>query len=332
MPTFREFLNRLQFFRRRSSFDREMHDELQFHIEARAAELEERGLSKDEALRRARAEFGSVQLAREDSLEAWQFQWLEHLLMDLRVGLRMLWRSPGFSILAILCLTLGIGANAAVFSWVEGILFRPYPAVVHQERLMALSGISRGETGITLLSWPDYLDLQRNCTLFDAFFVSKITGTTLSIGERAERTLGKHRFRELFRRHRRAPHPRPRIFARRRCRQQRASGNGDQLPALAGPLQRRSADHRQNAAPQRRNTHHRRRRAARFLRNFRRLGHAVLGSGLHGRNLRKRRIQTRGSQRAMDRIVCASEARSHRCGRPNRRFPRSPRVWSMTIH
>ena len=131
-----------------------------------------------------------MQLAREDSREAWQFQWLEHLLMDLRVGLRMLWRSPGFSILAILCLTLGIGANAAVFSWVEGILFRPYPAVAHQERLMALSGISRGESGATLLSWPDYLDLQRNCTLFDTFFVSKITGTTLSIGERAERTTG----------------------------------------------------------------------------------------------------------------------------------------------
>jgi macrolide transport system ATP-binding/permease protein len=190
MPTLREFLNRLLFLRRRGQFDREMHDEVQFHIEERAAELEDQGLSKEEAQRRARGEFGSVQLAREDSREAWQFQWLEHLLMDLRVGLRMFWRSPGFSILAVLCLTLAIGANAAVFSWVEGILFRPYPAVAHQERLMALSGIARGETGITLLSWPDYLDLQRNGTLFDAFFVSKITGTTLSIGERAERTLG----------------------------------------------------------------------------------------------------------------------------------------------
>ena len=190
MPNFREFLNRLKFSHRRAHFDGELHDELHFHIEARVNELEDQGLSKSEAQRRARQEFGSVQLAREDSRAAWQFQWLEHALMDLRVGLRMLWRSPGFSILAILCLTLGIGANAAVFSWAEGILFRPYPAVAHQERLMALTGISRGETGITLLSWPDFLDLQRNSTLFDTFFVSKITGTTLSIGERAERTLG----------------------------------------------------------------------------------------------------------------------------------------------
>src|SRR6204780_1357409 len=190
MPTFREFMNRAQFFRGRGRFDRDLYDELQFHIEARAAELEERGLSKDEALRRARAEFGSVQLAREDSREAWRFQWLEHLVMDARVGLRMLWRSPGFSLLTILCLTLGIGANAAVFSWAEGILFRPYPAVAHQERLLALAGTARGESGPTPISWPDFLDLQKNCTQCDALFVSKITGSTLSIGDHAEVTTG----------------------------------------------------------------------------------------------------------------------------------------------
>jgi len=190
VSTLREWVNRLRFFWNRARFDREMGDELQFHIETRAAELEERGVSKEDAMRRARNEFGSTQLAREDSREAWQFQWLEDLAMDLRVGFRMLWRSPGFSVLAILCLTLGIGANAAVFSWVEGILFRPYPAVAHQERLMALAGTARGETGATSLSWPDFLDLQKNCTLFDAFFVSKITGTSLNIGDRAERTIG----------------------------------------------------------------------------------------------------------------------------------------------
>src|SRR5437016_623237 len=102
----------------------------------------------------------------------------------------MLRRSPGFSALAILCLTLGIGANAAVFSWIEGILFRPYPAVTHQERLLALGGTARGEARGTPISWPDFLDLQRGCTLFDAFFVTKIMGTTLSIGDRAEVTTG----------------------------------------------------------------------------------------------------------------------------------------------
>jgi len=115
---------------------------------------------------------------------------IETTLQDLRFGLRMLRRSPGFSVLAILCLTLGIGANAAVFSWVEGILFRPYPAVSHQEQLLAITGTARGESEPTGLSWPDLLDLQRSCTLFDSFIVTKIMGTTLSIGDRAEVTVG----------------------------------------------------------------------------------------------------------------------------------------------
>jgi macrolide transport system ATP-binding/permease protein len=115
---------------------------------------------------------------------------IETMLRDVRYGFRMLRRNPGFSILAVLCLTLGIGANAAVFSWVEGLLFRPYPAVVHQERLLAFTGTSRGESGPTALSWPDFLDVQRRCTLFDSIFVTKITGSTLSIGGRAERAVG----------------------------------------------------------------------------------------------------------------------------------------------
>src|SRR5713226_9056520 len=112
------------------------------------------------------------------------------MLQDLRFGFRMLRRSPGFSILAILCLTLGIGANAAVFSWIEGILLRPYPLVVDQDRLFAVTGTDRGAPGHTDVSWPDWLDLQRNATLFDAFIAEKITGTTLSIGDRAERAPG----------------------------------------------------------------------------------------------------------------------------------------------
>jgi predicted permease len=115
---------------------------------------------------------------------------LENFPRDVRIGLRSLRRSPGFSIAAVLCLTLGIGANAAVFSWIEGLLFRPYPMVSNQERLLALSGTAQGESGATALSWPDYLDLQKGCTLLDTLFVSKITGATLNIGQQAENTVG----------------------------------------------------------------------------------------------------------------------------------------------
>jgi predicted permease len=133
---------------------------------------------------------GPSMLAREDARAVWFPFRLDSLFQDLRVGVRMLRRSPGFSILAILCLTLGIGANAAVFSWIEGILFRPYPLVAHQERLVAIGGTARDEPRGTPLSWPDFQDLQRSCTLCETVFVSKITGTTLSIGDRAEHTTG----------------------------------------------------------------------------------------------------------------------------------------------
>ncbi len=148
------------------------------------------GMSAEDARREARRSFGGVEQAKELYREQRGVPMIETTIQDLRFGLRMLRRSPGFSVLAILCLTLGIGANAAVFSWVEGILFRPYPAVSHQERLFALGGTERGEARGTPLSWPDFVDLQRSCTLFDTLFVSKITGTTLSIGDRAERTTG----------------------------------------------------------------------------------------------------------------------------------------------
>src|SRR5881275_99222 len=115
---------------------------------------------------------------------------MQALLQDLRFGLRMLRRSPGFAILAILCLTLGIGTNAAVFSWIEGILIRPYPLVAHQDRMFALGGTTRGATEGHGLSYPDFVDLEKNSTLFESFIIDRITGTTLSVGDRAERASG----------------------------------------------------------------------------------------------------------------------------------------------
>ena len=149
-----------------------------------------KGMSPADARREALRSFGGLEQTKEIYRDQRGLPMIETTLQDLRFGLRMLRRSPGFSILAILCLTLGIGANAAVFSWIEGILFRPYPAVAHQERLVAIGGTSRDEPRGTPLSWPDFQDLQRSCTLCETVFVSKITGTTLSIGDRAERTTG----------------------------------------------------------------------------------------------------------------------------------------------
>lgn len=112
---------------------------------------------------------------------------MQTFFQDLRFGFRMLLRSPGFSVLALVCLTLGIGTNAAVLSWIEGILIRPYPLVSHQDRMFALIGTTRGVTGHNGLSYPDFVDLEKNSTLFESFIIDRITGTTLSLGDRAER-------------------------------------------------------------------------------------------------------------------------------------------------
>ena len=84
---------------------------------------------------------------------------LEDLGRDTRYAFRIFRRSPGFSILAILCLTLGIGATTAVFSWVEGILLRPFPLVAAQDRLVART--SEDRNGRDDISWPDFIDLRR---------------------------------------------------------------------------------------------------------------------------------------------------------------------------
>src|SRR2546422_5992941 len=187
---FRTFLQRLVALFRRRQLEHDLDEELRSHLRM-AVELNLRkGMSAEDARREALRSFGGVEQTKENYRDQRGLPMIETTLQALRFGLRILRRSPGFSALAILCLTLGIGANAAVFSWVEGILFRPYPAVAHQEQLLALTGTARGESGPTGLSWPDLLDLQRSCTLFDSFIVTKIMGTSLSIGDRAEVTTG----------------------------------------------------------------------------------------------------------------------------------------------
>ena len=164
----------------------EMHAHLQLLTERKIAD----GMEPEAARAAARREFGGLEQIKEAAREERVWLSADQFWQDLRFGARMLVRSPGFSILAILCLTLGIGTNAAVLSWIEGILVRPYPLVAHQDRMFAFNATTRGVTGYTGLSFPDFLDYEKNSTLFESFIVDRIMGTTLSVGDRAERTPG----------------------------------------------------------------------------------------------------------------------------------------------
>jgi predicted permease len=121
---------------------------IQEHIDERIDELMEEGMSRDEAGRTARRDFGNVTLLRERSREVWQWQSLESLLMDLKHACRRLRRSPGFAITVVLTLAIGIGANTAVFSVLNSVLIRPlsYP---EPQQLVALRLNAPGAPGLT---------------------------------------------------------------------------------------------------------------------------------------------------------------------------------------
>lgn len=190
MRWYYKFPLRLRSLFRRRQAEQELDQELEFHIQALVEQHLAQGMKPEAARRAALRELGHVEALKEECREMRNVNFVENLLQDLHFGVRMLRRNPGFSTLAILCLVLGIGSNAAVFSWIEGILLHPYPAVAHQDRLLMLAATRHGEAGYNGLSWPDILDLQRSCTLCDAVIAEKIVGVTLSIGDRAESGAG----------------------------------------------------------------------------------------------------------------------------------------------
>jgi predicted permease len=190
MPRLRAWFSRLFGLFQKNGRDAEMVQEMEQHLALLTERNISAGMTPDEARNAAAREFGGVEQIKEAARE--QRVWLsaDQIWQDVRFGARMLLRNPGFSALAILCLTLGIGTNAAVFSWIEGILIRPYPLVAHQDRMFALNATTRGAPGYTGLSYPEFLDFEKSATLFESFIVDRIMGTTLSVGDRAERATG----------------------------------------------------------------------------------------------------------------------------------------------
>ena len=171
--------------------DADIAREFRDHLELEADALERGGLSAAQARLEARRRFGNLGRLQEDVRESWGNRWLERMTQDLRFGIRMLRRTPVFTAIAVACLAMGIGVNAAVLSWTEGIVRHPFPGVRDQDRLVAIAGTAKGASDYDEMSWPDFMDLGKGTNGFSAFFVSKITGTTLTGGDRAERLIGQ---------------------------------------------------------------------------------------------------------------------------------------------
>jgi len=158
--------------------NRELQEEQEFHIDCRTAELIASGMSQDEASRRARVEFGNRVRARQESRDTKLFGWLESTGQDLYYGFRTLRRSPSFAAVAILTLALGIGANTAIFSVVNGILLNPLP-YQEPDRILCLFE-KLPDSKFTSISYPNFLDWQRVNRTFSAMAAYRGRGVTIS--------------------------------------------------------------------------------------------------------------------------------------------------------
>src|SRR5215468_8489762 len=170
----------------RKKMEEELEKELRFHLDQHTADLIAQGLDPEEARRRARLALGGQEQVKEQCRDARGTRWLEDLPQDLRYGARMLLKKPGFTLIAILTLSLGIGANTAIFSLVNTALLRPLP-VERPEQLVSINNLS---LGIPVISFPNYRDFRDRMNSFSGMVAFRVTSLGLSNNGVNERVWG----------------------------------------------------------------------------------------------------------------------------------------------
>ena len=159
----------------------ELDEEIRAHIEMSAREREERGQLAEEALAAARREFGNVGLVKETTRDTWGYVWIERLWQDVQYGLRMMRRSPGFTVVAVVTLALGIGANTAIFSVVNGVLLRPLP--YHDPNRLTIVWEKDSDGTRDLVGYATYLDWKAQNKSFEQLALYTSWQPVLQVGE-----------------------------------------------------------------------------------------------------------------------------------------------------
>ena len=150
---------RLRSLFRRNKVEQDLNEELQYHLEQKTQEYRASGLTIEEARRKARREFGGLELSKENCRDVRRVSYIQDLMQDLGFGMRMLRNSPGFALVAILTLALGIGANTAIFSVVHGVLLQPLPFPKQDQLIMLWEKNKEGTRSNT--SWATFMDWKR---------------------------------------------------------------------------------------------------------------------------------------------------------------------------
>ncbi len=180
---------RLPWWPRNQKADR-LNEEIHSHLQMSAHDRMERGESAERAQQAARREFGNVALVEQVTRDQWGWRWLAELLHDLRYGARMLRINPGFTLVAVLTLALGIGANTALFSVIDAVLLRPLP--FHDPgRLVAIRSLDlRDSTHGGEISYPAFLDWRSRSHSFESMSVWNTNNVTYTGAEQPESVLG----------------------------------------------------------------------------------------------------------------------------------------------
>ncbi len=178
MKSLKRFLARVVNFATRRTQDERLKEEIEEHIALQTGENIRAGLSPVEARRQAMLKFGGVEAIRQDYRAERGLPLIEDLLQDLRFGLRVLRKSPGFTAVAVATLALGIGANAVVFGVLNALVLRP----LNVPQAQSLYGIERGSDNAVNQSYPDYVDLRDRNRSFEDLAAYNVTSVGLDTG------------------------------------------------------------------------------------------------------------------------------------------------------
>ena len=178
-----QWLRRLIFHRRRFE---DLSVSIQEHLEEKADELIEQGMTRKEAMQAARRAFGNVGVIEERSRDEWIWPELDGIRTDVKYALRQLWKHPGFSLTAIVTLTLGIGTNVVVFSVLNALIVRPFNVSDAQR----LYNVEHKEHGWYSQSYPDYLDFRDRNRTFDGMVAYDQMSAALSVHQTTTKNFG----------------------------------------------------------------------------------------------------------------------------------------------